>query len=156
MLTATHRTLVVIPALLALFACSKDPAVPGTAGTNAALERLAPMEVMARGSRLFQENCALCHGPQAQGHPDWQTPGVVAAPPLNGTGNDWKRSRADMAAIIKNGVKHKKELVMPGWAGRLSDDEISDIITWYQALWADDVYSRWRKANTTPEPAGKG
>jgi mono/diheme cytochrome c family protein len=133
--------------LLLLGACSREEPAPVSGKAPSELERLAPMEVIARGARLYQENCAICHGPEAQGHPDWQTPGVVAAPPLNGTGNDWKRKKAEMVAVIRNGVKRKKELIMPGWEGRLSAQDIEDIIVWYQALWPADVYDRWRKAN---------
>jgi mono/diheme cytochrome c family protein len=140
--------LVWIACLLALAACSKkeEPAPAGSsAGT--ALERLAPMEVMARGARLYQENCAICHGPEAQGHPDWQTPGIVVAPPLNGTGNDWKRKHNELVAVIKKGVKRKNEQIMPAWEGRLTEQDIEDVIIWFQALWPADVYDRWRKAN---------
>lgn len=100
------------------------------------------------GAQLFQENCAQCHGPEAQGHPDWQTPGVVAAPPLNGTGNDWKRSRAELIAIIRDGAKRNGEPTMPAWKGRLSDADIDDIIAWFQALWPPDVYLRWQRVHT--------
>ena len=86
-------------------------------------------------------------GPKGRGHPDWQNPKVVAAPPLNGSGNEWKRLKQDMIAVIKNGVSRQGEPVMPGWKGRLSDQQIEDIIIWYQALWPADVYERWRKAN---------
>ncbi|MEK7734736.1 MAG: cytochrome c, partial [Pseudomonadota bacterium] len=82
-----------------------------------------------------------------------QTPGEAAAPPLNGTGNDWKRSTGDFVAVIKAGVKRKGDQIMPGWKGRLSDAEIDDIITWFQTFWPRDVHERWQKANTT---AGAG
>lgn len=144
------RSLIWAGCLLLLGACSKEEPAPTGSSAGAALERLAPMEVMARGARVFQENCAICHGPEAQGHPDWQTPGVAAAPPLNGTGNDWKRKRAELVAVIKTGVKRKNEQVMPGWEGRMSEQEIDDVITWFQALWPNDVYDRWRKANAAP------
>lgn len=134
-------------------ACSREePAPTRTAPATAtpSLPELAPVpsiEALNRGARLFQEHCAQCHGPEAQGHPDWQTPGVVAAPPLNGTGNDWKRTRVQLIAVIKNGSKRNGELVMPGWKGRLEDAEIGDLITWFQALWPPEVYARWQKAN---------
>jgi mono/diheme cytochrome c family protein len=44
-------------------------------------------------------------------------------------------------------VQRNGEPVMPAWKGRLSDREIEDIISWYQALWPPEVYERWRKAN---------
>lgn len=141
-----HR-LIWLGCLLLFGACNKEEPAPAGPPADASLERLAPMEVMARGARLYQENCAICHGPEAQGHPDWQTPGVVVAPPLNGTGNDWKRKRADLVSVIKKGVKRKNEPVMPGWEGRLSDQDIDEIIVWFQALWPAEVYDRWRKEN---------
>lgn len=137
----------------AVLGCDRDKpttAPAATAPATATLPELQPLPSLAalnRGAKLFQEHCAQCHGPEAQGHPDWQTPGVVAAPPLNGTGNDWKRSRAEIVAIIANGAKRNGELVMPGWKDRLSEAEINDVIAWFQALWPAEVYSRWQRAN---------
>jgi mono/diheme cytochrome c family protein len=125
------------------------PAPQAPATTLPELQPLPSLTALNRGAKLFQEHCAQCHGPEAQGHPDWQTPGVVAAPPLNGTGNDWKRSRAEIVAVIENGAKRNGEPVMPGWKGRLSEAEINDVITWFQALWPPEVYSRWQRANGT-------
>jgi mono/diheme cytochrome c family protein len=44
-------------------------------------------------------------------------------------------------------VKRKNEQIMPGWEGRLSEQDIEEVIVWFQALWPADVYARWRKAN---------
>lgn len=121
---------------------------PSTVATLPAVEPAPSLAALNRGARLFQEHCALCHGPEAQGHPDWQTPGVVAAPPLDGTGNDWKRSRAELVAVILNGAKRDGKPVMPGWKGRMSDAEINDLIAWFQALWPGNVYSEWQARNS--------
>lgn len=140
-----------VAAVLVVAACGKeDPKRTAKEATTAPqAERPFSTESLFRGARLFQEHCAQCHGPEAQGHPDWQNSKVVAAPPLNGTGNAWKRRKQDMIAIIKNGVKRNGDAVMPAWKGRLSDQEIEDIITWCQALWPAEVYDRWRKANAS-------
>jgi len=148
--------LTLVLALLLIVACGKkEPESAAKSGDQLLTDRPFSTESMFRGVKLFQQHCAQCHGPEAQGHPDWQNPQVVAAPPLNGTGNDWKRRKQDMLALIKNGVKRKGELIMPAWKGRLTDQEIEDIISWYQALWPSDVYERWRKANAA-EPTPKG
>lgn len=133
-----------LAAVLFLTACSKKEQEAPSAKPS---ERMASLESLARGARLYQEHCAQCHGPEAQGHPDWQNPQVVAAPPLNGSGNEWKRSKRELVAIIQNGATRREELVMPGWKGRLSDQEMEDIVAWFQALWPIDVYERWRKVN---------
>lgn len=120
-------------------------------------EQLFSVESVVRGAKLYQERCAQCHGPEAQGHPDWLTAGVVAAPPLNGKGNDWKRKKDELVKIIKNGVKRDGKPVMPAWKGRLNDQDIEDVIAWFQALWPNDVYELWRKANAKQaKPKGKG
>jgi mono/diheme cytochrome c family protein len=145
----------VIVAALLVGACGRQE--PEAPSRQVAVEPDRPVstESLFRGVRLFHEHCAQCHGPEAQGHPDWQNPKAVAAPPLNGTGNEWKRRKQDMIAVIKNGAQRNGEPVMPAWKGRLSDREIEDIITWYQALWPPEMYERWRKANV-PESAPSG
>ena len=148
-------------ALLALSACSKEsePAKPDAAAPQAGppaveVDAGPSMERMMKGAALFGEQCAQCHGPEAQGHPDWQNPQVTAAPPLDGTGNDWKRSRASMVEIIEKGEKRGGEPVHPAFKGRLSREDIEAIIDWYQALWPPEVYARWQKANPAPPPKG--
>ncbi len=120
------------------------------------------LQRVARGAKLYQENCAQCHGPQAQGHPDWKRAhkeGFAAAPPLNGTGTDVKLTQAQMVDVIHKGARNKSVMVMPAWKGRVTDEQILDIISWYQALWPADVYQQWRRANA-PVPKksirGKG
>jgi mono/diheme cytochrome c family protein len=138
--------------VFALFAaCSRQE--PDTRALGG--DRLQTVEAVMRGARLYQEHCAQCHGPEAQGHPDWSNPQVVAAPPLNGSGNDWRRKKSELVAVIKHGAKRGNEPVMPGWSGRLSDRDVEDIIAWFQALWPMEIYDQWLKANTAaPGPKG--
>lgn len=137
----------VLVALL-IGACGKEkPETSIATESGSTHDRRFSSESLMRGARLYQQHCAQCHGPEAQGHPDWRDPKLVVAPPLNGTGNEWKRQKQDIFAVIKNGAKRGGIPVMPGWNGRLSDREIEDIIIWYQALWPADVYERWLKAN---------
>ena len=142
--------------LLLLWACSKE------SDQTAAPDSGIPMrhfnaESITRGARLFEEHCAQCHGPQAQGHPDWLTPSdgsFAAAPPLNGTGNDWKRSRTILAATIQNGGRRKSDNadIMPGWKGRLSERDIEDVLNWMQSLWPAEVYDTWYKSQVAAAP----
>lgn len=130
-----------------LGACGREePATPQLVPLLPA-DRPFSMESLMRGARLYQEQCAQCHGPDAQGHPDWQNPQVTAAPPLNGTGNEWKRTKAELVNTILNGAVRDGAPVMPAWKGRLTQQEVEDIVAWFQALWPVEVYEQWHKAN---------
>ncbi|MHB8743297.1 MAG: c-type cytochrome [Sulfuricaulis sp.] len=141
---------VVAMAVLLIGGCGKNaPPAPSATGSVPAPQanESFPAASLSRGARLYQENCAECHGPEAQGHPDWRNPQVVAAPPLDGSGNAWKRKKQDLIAVIKNGASRQGVPAMPAWQGRLSDQDIEDIMTWFQSLWPADVYARWRQDN---------
>jgi mono/diheme cytochrome c family protein len=137
-------------AVALLVACSKEGDKAAAPVPGIAMRHFDPASI-TRGARLFEQNCVVCHGPQAQGHPDWQTPSdgsFAAAPPLNGTGNDWKRSRAMLAATIQNGARRKSDNldIMPAWKGRLGERDVEDVLNWLQSLWPADVYDAWTKA----------
>ena len=126
------KIVLMMAAALLVGACDKNkPEVPAVKDQT---NRLFSTESLFRGVRLYQEHCALCHGPEAQGHPDWQNPQVVAAPPLNGTGNVWKQRKQDMIAIIRNGATRQGEPVMPAWNGQLSEINIWDLVNFIQEL----------------------
>lgn len=164
----THAAVLALAAVL-LLSCSREqpgeskPAVPPPTESAAPPAASAPLrdfsvENLSRGSALYGEHCLQCHGPEAQGHPDWQTPSegqFAAAPPLNGSGNDWKRSRQELLAIIQNGASRGGYPVMPAYKDRLSEKDIESIIAWFQTLWPPEVYQRWLKANAaSPAPRG--
>ena len=133
--------------LIGAVACSKKEEPPPQNVVRPLTETLFPVERVANGAKLFQQYCAECHGPDAQGHPDWQNPKLTAAPPLNGEGHAHQRTQQQLVMIVKQGARRSGKDVMPAWKGRLSDEEIGDIVIWFQALWPSDVYKQWQKAN---------
>lgn len=145
------RSIVLMMLVAFTFACNRTP-------NNVATSPFDPV-VTAKGRDLYQAHCAECHGPRAQGHPDWQTPNdgtFSAAPPLDGTGNEHLRSKSQLVATIKNGVSRDAIDVMPAWGTRLSDSDIDAIVVWFQSLWPPATYQAWLKAQTSaaPVPAG--
>lgn len=156
-----HRWMLGVLGALALAACDRQEpstklaepepkSVPATPATAPAPGRDFSVENLTRGAALYREHCLQCHGPEGEGHPDWQIPSdgtFTAAPPLNGTGNDWKRTKQAIVAIIRNGATRNGVPAMPAYKGRLDEQEIEAVITWFQVLWPPDVYDRWLKAN---------
>lgn len=100
---------------------------------------------MARGQAIFQKNCAVCHGEQAEGTSDWRKPlenGRYPPPPLNGTAHAWHHSTEELKRFILSGGP-PGEGRMPGWEGVLQDQEIDDILIWIKSLWPEEVYQGW-------------
>jgi mono/diheme cytochrome c family protein len=131
--------------LLLLAGCSQEESAPPATG----VARTFDPAVLVRGDELYHEHCAECHGPDAQGHPDWQTPSngtFTAAPPLNGTGHEHERAKSALVAAIKNGISKNGEPVMPAWAGRLNDEQIEQLMQWLESQWPPEVYQSWRAA----------
>lgn len=153
---------IIIPAA-ALFAvaCKREIARPisrRTESTSVSMRSCGlSAEQTALGGRLFQADCASCHGAQAQGHPGWQVPGggpvTVAASPLNGTGDAWKRSRQQFIYTIEHGARLKDGTqVMPAWKDRLSTAQIRYIVAWFQSLWPPQVYQTWTRTQIGKSP----
>ena len=109
------------------------------------INRVINYKQFTAGKRLFQKNCASCHGRQAEGARDWRKPdkeGKNPAPPLNGTGHSWHHSGKSLANTIKNGTV-KIGGNMPAWKDKLSYSEIKLILTWITAQWPDEIYTAW-------------
>jgi len=78
-----------------------------------------------RGAVLFDENCAVCHGPNGQGRA-----GATLAKAWSGV-----RPDLEVETIIANGIQGSQ---MPAWSqangGPLSEVEIDDLVTFILAL----------------------
>jgi mono/diheme cytochrome c family protein len=138
---------------LLLGACADDPV--GLPVSETPVHKVGPVQ-LAQGEKLYQENCASCHGVKAEGDVSWRQPnadGNFPPPPLNGTGHAWHHSAEVLKSVIREGSLGGKG-TMPGWAGELSEQEMDAVISWFQSLWDKQVYATWyemqqRDANET-------
>ena len=107
--------------------------------------RKVDTQQLALGERLFQANCATCHGARAEGDPNWRQrdiSGHFPPPPLNGSGHSWHHSAEVLTEVIRNG-RPKGPSNMPAWKGKLSEAEMAAIVAWFQSLWPQPVYDAW-------------
>ena len=146
------RSLAMIAAMLLLVACREEaPAAPSPTATQtpSAEFRVQDFAAIARGASLYAENCARCHGEQAQGDPNWRSlgeDGRFRPPPLNGSGHAWHHPYAQLKQTIKQGGPVGQSS-MPAFADTLSDRQIDDIIAWFQSKWPDEIYDAWSERN---------
>ena len=96
------------------------------------------------GERLYQENCASCHGANLEGQPEWRTrlpSGKLPAPPHDASGHTWHHPDRVLFDIVKHGpaaiVGNGYESDMPGYEGVLTDDEITSIVDYIKSTWPD-------------------
>lgn len=102
--------------------------------------------VLARGERVYVAHCAQCHGPNGEAKPDWRKPdaeGKYPPPPLDDSGHAWHHRRAWLTAFIRQGSPAGQGN-MPAWGGKLTEQEIDDVVTWITSLWSDQIYLEWR------------
>lgn len=99
----------------------------------------------ALGRRVYLQSCASCHGQNGQGAPNWQQPdtrGNMPAPPHDDSGHTWRHGDAQLAEIIRDGLRDPfnktPELTMPPFKDRLNEEEIAAVKTYFKSLWSPE------------------
>ena len=108
-------------------------AVGEAAGTITAQENPIEMseESISAGRQIYGRFCRSCHGVRADGR------GMAAPPgsrPANLTDDAWDHGSTDteIFTLIKEGVPPKYD--MDAWEGRVSDDDIWNVINYLRDL----------------------
>lgn len=142
------RHIMILLASLVLLSCSED-----STRTNIGDDKQTASDSLRkfnatqinRGRQLYLKNCTVCHGINAEGSPDWRkrnADGSYPPPPLNGTGHSWHHPKKVLVDTIKEGTARLGGK-MPAWKGKLSNQDIDDIISWFQSQWPDELYKAW-------------
>ncbi|WP_114966921.1 c-type cytochrome [Alkalilacustris brevis] len=104
---------------------------------------------VAQGRALYAAHCAVCHGADLEGAPDWRRPGPdgrLPAPPHDETGHTWHHGddflldytrRGGQAVLDDLGVRFDSG--MPAFEGILSDAEIEAILAFIRASWPENI-----------------
>ena len=115
----------------------------------ASLVRTYDYAQITRGKKLFLQYCADCHGKNGEGAPNWRqrnADGKYPPPPLNGTGHAWHHPMKALRMTIRDGTQ-KIGGNMPAWGDKLTEQEIEDIIAWFQSEWPDELFQAWHRQN---------
>lgn len=94
------------------------------------------------GKQVFADNCAACHGNNAESIPNG-TDSSYSAPPLNGSAHAWHHSMSILIRTINEGGKELGGK-MPGFKDKLSDAEKNAAIAYFQSYWDDRLYGIWK------------
>ena len=143
-----RRTISVVLLGLALTGCQGEDDTTSLRGglpVPEGIERNTNPALLAQGEQIYRQHCADCHATDAGGAPNWRkrdAEGLFPPPPLNGSGHAWHHSTEVLANLIRNGSPGGKGR-MPAWTGKLSEQEITAVIAWFQSLWPQQVYDAW-------------
>lgn len=103
-------------------------------------------ELVAWGSEVYARQCASCHGANLEGEPNWtvrKADGTLPAPPHDVFGHTWHHSDAQLFEMTKWGtaavVGNAFPTNMPGFAGKLADEEIWAVLAFIKSRWPEDV-----------------
>lgn len=123
-----------------------------------------PADVVERGRVLYAEHCAVCHGDDGQGEPNWtvrNADGSYPAPPHDSSGHTWHHPDGVLFQIVHDGGARPGMASfpsrMPAWGDVLTDDEIRAVITYLKTLWGPDerAFQAERSEQQPFPPAGE-
>ncbi|MBI3979693.1 MAG: cytochrome c [Chloroflexi bacterium] len=142
---------------IALAGCGGSlPGSPSTTTGPGPLPAVDPSEV-TRGRQVYAQQCAGCHGQNAEGAPNWQqldARGNLPPPPHDDRGHTWRHGDAQLAAIIREGMRdpfnRTPELTMPPFKDGLSDEEVAAVIAYFKSLWSADHRRFQEEENRKP------
>lgn len=107
---------------------------------------------VSRGSVVYAQHCAACHGTRLEGQPNWQErlpSGRMPAPPHDASGHTWHHPDSVLFGITKQGLvpgkyaPPKYESDMPAFSDRLSDEEIWAVLAYVKSTWPEAAW-RWQ------------
>ena len=129
--------------VLLLAACDESADVSSQASLSA--QRNADSAQLAMGKKVYRDNCASCHGVNAEGDANWRkrdAQGNFPPPPLNGSGHAWHHSLLVLKSVVQDGSSGGKGN-MPAWRDKLKESEIDAVLAWSQSLWPQAIYDAW-------------
>ncbi|MFH1803375.1 MAG: cytochrome c [Pseudomonadota bacterium] len=118
--------------------------------------RLAPEDasLVATGKKIYDENCASCHGVRLEGEPDWQQrrpDGLLPAPPHDVNGHTWHHPDEVLFALTKYGpaqiVGQGYQSAMPGYQDILDDQQIIAVLSYIKSRWPREIRARHNQMN---------
>lgn len=144
--------LLVISGALLLAGCDSHQSETYSSNNNIPIsktQRWYTADMVEKGGLLFQANCASCHQADASGTANWKEPGAdgkYPPPPLDGTAHTWHHPLPALRKTIRMGGIPLGGS-MPNFEGKLSDQDIDNLLAWIQTHWSDDIYNAWSQMN---------
>lgn len=115
-------------------------------------------ELVAAGTVVYAEACAVCHGANLEGQANWRQPlanGRLPAPPHDQTGHTWHHPDIILFRITKYGsaalvgdANYQSDML--GFLNTLSDEEIIAVLSYIKSTWPEDIQRQHDQINQRP------
>ncbi|MDX1413756.1 MAG: cytochrome c [Candidatus Promineifilaceae bacterium] len=124
--------------------------------TDNASPPLLPADEIALGKNIYTIHCASCHGQKLEGEANWKQQnedGSFRSPPHSADGHTWHHADSVLIEAIKEGGARYEGMDigvtsnMPAFAGILTDEEITAVLTYIKDTWPQDI--RWQQWQLT-------
>ncbi|MHC8493844.1 c-type cytochrome [Thalassospira sp. SM2505] len=112
------------------------------------------LKLVALGKKVYDANCASCHGTKFEGQANWRErgdDGLLPAPPHDETGHTWHHPDAMLFALTKYGpaaiAGNDYKSAMPAYENTLTDEEILASLSYIKSRWPDEISQRHDQIN---------
>ena len=118
-------------------------ALPVTRSREMAASKSRSEQALAQGARVYEQQCAQCHGAQGQGVRG--NDGQWAYPALAGNNTVLQGVPANLVQAVLHGgfgpttAGHPRPFGMPPFVLELSGEEIADLLTYVRNAWGNDA-----------------
>lgn len=115
--------------------------------------------LVSRGQNIYRANCAVCHGANLEGQPNWKERlpnGLLPAPPHDVSGHTWHHADTLLFGIVKNGgasaLLPGDKSGMPAFGASLSDEDIMAVLSYIKSTWPADIQQRQEMVTQQSSP----
>jgi mono/diheme cytochrome c family protein len=111
-------------------------------------------DAVAQGEALYQQHCAVCHGAELQGAPDWKkslADRSYPPPPHDNSGHTWHHPDELLLDITANGGDPATNAKMPAFKDKLSEAQMITILAFIKSKWGREEreFQWWMTATST-------
>lgn len=160
LITITLFLAFIVATLFAYFFVKQHPETQAKtdSNTNLSLLDVNNTQKVSLGIKVYAQHCAVCHGANLEGQPNWRQPspnGRLPAPPHNESGHTWHHPDSYLIHVVKESLTPDVDKPigyqnnMPAFGKILSDSEVIAVLTYIKSTWSID-YQEWQEETNKP------